>query len=120
MLALLDLAREARVDALWLTRSQECQFRLPDLQVAVSSIAVEGDTNLFQDTRTPVCVEVIELHNHVLKTLMKLESAEDDLYVEVHFTEQREFCLVLCKGDSEPAAAPVYRWMANFFSRRLF
>lgn len=103
VLALLDLAREHRMDALWFLRKGSCDLQLPDGEAVLQPESVVGDTAGFiGESRTPR-VEVLELHNYVFQRLLATASrgkVSANLFVEIQFTAEDEYCLVL---TSEPS-----------------
>lgn len=120
ILALVDLIASQRMDEVWLLRGEQCKIQTPDGQMSVEPIEIEGEQGCVLDFGRNPRVEVFELHNHVLRTLRSLDGVGDDMYVEVHFDEDDEFCLVLCEGLRKITEETSYRWMTNIFDRRIF
>ena len=120
ILALAALAATERLDELWLVRNRVCLFQTPDVQLVAKPMAVEGDEEIAVDYKDNSRVEVIDLHNHVIRSLQLMTQVDENTYVEAHFTEEDEFCLVLCRGLRNLTEAKPMRWMANLGMRRLF
>lgn len=122
VLALLEVAAEQKLDELWLVRGVDCFIRTPDDQLRVKPVLVEGDPQLVQDLRASPRVEVLELHNHVLRTLRSAGVTDrKGTFVEVCFTQEGEFCLILCcDSPRKITGGKAYRWMTDLFTRRMF
>ena len=122
ILALLQLSAAQKIDELWLVRGVRCFIRTPDAEGEVEPVRVEGDRQFIQDLRPSPRVEVLELHNHVLRTL-RSSGVKDKkrTFIDVCFTTEGEFCLVLCyDSPCETTGGKAYRWMADLFTRRMF
>lgn len=120
VLALVDLVATQRLDEVWLLRGKQCKMQTPDGQMCVEPVEIEGEKKYVLDFGRHPRVEVFELHNHVLRTLRRMSSVRDNTYVEVHFNEDDDFCLVLCRGLRKITKERRYCWMTNLFDRRLF
>lgn len=121
ILALIDVAFDSKLDELWFVRGTTCLMQTPDSRLIMKPIAIDGDRNLLVDVGTYPRVEVLELHNHVLKTLRTTGTTDPEEYVELRITEDDDYCLVLCFGVRAPVAVKNYSWMRSFCNvRRLF
>lgn len=117
VLALVDLAISERFDELWLVRGESCRIQTPDVKACVEPVSIDGDQELAVDHMGRPRVEVVEMHNHVVRTLRKLDVVNADTYVEAHFTSEEEFCLVLCCGLRNFTEEKPLTWMSNVLSK---
>lgn len=123
VLALLKNAKAHKRDEVWFIRSMDCYLTLPNSPEEVAEVKpaeILGDDDLVFDDGRRSRVEVLDLHNHVLRSLTKLKEDLADWYVEVHFSELEDYCLALCQGSvclqDEEVVEPVgsLTWMSTF------
>ena len=123
LLRLAEHARVNRLEGLWFVRDKSCRFQAPREDATVEPSEVVGDEMMTIAPGSIPRVEVIDLHNHVIKALVSMADIEDNTFVEVHVTEDDEFRLVLCRGFRgihDPEGDKPMRWMSNVGMGRLF
>jgi hypothetical protein len=119
VLELIRQASEQRRDEVWLMRCDRCYLKTPDCEYEVDACLVTGDAEVIFDDGFRPRVEILELHNHVLRVLSKATESVEGWFVEVHFNEVGDFCLFLCDRTEELEPRPM-SWMSSMNDRRLF
>lgn len=117
---MLRRVHERELEELWLIRGQSCYLQTPDFRDRADPVHHKGLDLL---TISPGAlksprVEVLELHNHVLRTLANMNELKD-VCVEFRYNEYDEYCLVLCRCTKQKKQIRL-SWLSCINDGRLF
>lgn len=123
---LLERVHERDLEELWLIRGRECYLQTPDFVDTVKPVMHQNLDLLTLSNCTSPRVEVLELHNHVLRTLCQLEDHKN-VCVEIRYNEYDEYCLLLYRPPGRGKRSRRGRkhnvklsWLSCVHDRRLF